>query len=226
MTYSVAWTIENSLRSKTGGISIKLNSISPGANGLYNVSLDVNGNNVDSEWINEYGIWRIRRFGTSASGDKTRIEKKKQAKEDADRLHDDPDVMLSAGLVYPFDLGLAFGAEITLKFGKYSGVGLKGYFRKGYTQVEVGSGFYIPIKMGSVAVTPFVGIGAGLMLIPNTDPEVHLSIIPNFGFSGWGGLCFTTAAVPGLFLQTTYQYNLYWLSMHQHLIYAGIGYAW
>jgi hypothetical protein len=237
MAYSVAWTIENSLRSKTGGISVKLNSINPGTNGLYNVSFDVNGSNVDSEWINEYGIWRIRRFGTSASGDKSRIEKKKQAKEDADRLHDNPDLMLSAGFVYPFDLGPAFGAEITLKFSKYTGVGIKGYFGKDYAQVEVGSGLYIPITMGSVALTPFVGLGAGIMFLPNPnyDPErpggsIFKTVMP-MGISARGGLCFTTAAVPGLFLQAAYQYNLYFnlgdnTDIPPQLIYVGIGYAW
>jgi len=240
MAYSVAWTIENSLRSKTGNISVKLNSISPGANGLYNVSFDVNGSNVDSEWINEYGIWRIRKFGTSASGDKTRIEKKKQAKEDANRLHDEPDLMFSAGLVYPFDLGPAFGAELTLKFGKFSGVGLKGYFGKDYAQVEADTGLYIPIKMGSVALTPFATLGAGMMFVPNPNYDPKNPLGSGFktnmpmGLSAQGGFIFTTAWVPGLFLQAAYQYNLYInlfgdkdnISPHPQLIYIGLGYAW
>jgi serine protease Do len=241
MTYSVAWTIENSLRSKAGSISVKLDSINPGENGLYNVILNVNGGNVDSVWINEYGIWRIRKFGTSASGDKTRIEKKEKERKEAKRLRDDPFIMLSAGLATPFNLA-AFGLDLTLKFGKYFGLGVRGYFGgEDFTQMETGTGLYIPITIGgSAALTPFVGLGVGAMYITNPD------YIPNswynsdgidekitaMGVSIRGGLCFTMSAVPGLFLQGTYQRNLYTSlgdkdkSFYPDLIYIGIGYAW
>jgi serine protease Do len=240
LTCSVAWTIENSLRSKTGAISVKLNSITPSTNGMYTVSFDVNGSNVDSEWINEYGIWRIRKFGTSASGDKTRIDKKKQDKEASERLHDNPSIMISAGLAYPFDLGPAFGAELIAKMSKYSSIEIKGYFGgKEYTQVEVGSGLYIPITMGSVALTPFIGVGAGMMFVPNpyykpnsSSGSLFETLMP-MGISARAGFSFTTAAVPGLFLQASYQYNLYFnlgggddIFSHPQLMYVGLGYAW
>ncbi|MDR2575713.1 MAG: serine protease [Treponema sp.] len=239
MAYSVAWTIENSLRSKTGSISIKLNSINPGENGSYNVSFDVAGANIDSVWINEYGIWRIRSFGTSASGDKTLIDKKKQAKTNAARLHDNPSIMLSAGLAYPLDLGAAFGADLTIKFGKYFGMGPRAYFGKDYTQVEMGLGPYVPIKIGSMALTPFVNMGIGAMFILNPDyipsswynDSEEETLMP-MGVSIRGGFCFTMSAVPGLFLQGTYQRNLYTIlgdkdkSFYPDLIYIGIGYAW
>jgi serine protease Do len=242
MAYAVAWTIENSLRSKSGGISIKLNSINPGEDGAYNVSFNVNDGNVDSVWINEYGIWRIRSFGTSASGDKTLIEKKKKEKTDAERLHNEPFLMLSAGLAYPFDLGPAFGADITIKWGKFIGTGINGYFGKDYAQVEMNGGVYFPIKMGSVGLTPFGVIGVGTMFTlkePEKDPwgnskDDGPKLDFSLGMSLRAGFSFTTAAVPGLFLQAAYQRNFYTPGilpfgdtfLYPDMIYIGIGYAW
>jgi serine protease Do len=236
MAYSVAWTIENSLRSKTASISAKLNSINPGEDGAYTVSFDVNGNNVDSIWINEYGIWRIRSFGNLASGDKTLMEKKEKEKADAKRLHSNPSIMLSAGLVYPFDLAPSLGADITFKFGKYFGMGINGYFGKNYIQTEMKAGYYLPIIIGPTALTPFINAGFGGMFTQKKKEDHPIvgdeRIKFNIGASLEGGLIFTTAAVPGLYLQAAYQRNLYlnifgdgtWL--HPNLIYIGIGYAW
>jgi len=239
MTYSVAWTIENSLRSKSGSISATVDSISPGEDGSYNVSLKVNDGTVNSIWVNEYGTWRIRSFGTVASGDKTLIEKKQKAKKDSDRLKDAPVFMVSAGLAVPFDVGAAFGLDLTIKIGKYFGGGPRAYFGKNYAQMELGLGPYIPIKIGSAAaLTPFANIGVGLMFIPNPnydtryDSSTFKTDIP-IGISARAGLIFTTKWVPGLFLQAAYQYNLYLNLLgsednkwpHPQLIYIGVGYS-
>jgi serine protease Do len=239
LSYSVAWTIENSLRSKAGSISVKLDSITPGEDGLYNVSFDVNGANVDSVWTNEFGIWRIRKFGNIASGDKTLMGKKEKERKDATRLKDNPLLMVSAGLAYPFDVGAAFGAELTIKGGKYFGVGFRGYFGgKEYTQLEMALGPYVPIRIGSVAaITPFANFGAGLMFFknPNYDPSWYGSndkeASTALGISARAGFSFTTAAVPGLFLQTAYQYNIYLSQdvdkfLFPDLLSITVGYAW
>ena len=242
MTSSVAWTIENSLRSKSGAIAVTLDSINHGEDGMYNVSLNVNNGKVNSTWVNEYGIWRIRKFGDIASGDKNRIEKKKQARAEAERLHYTPFIMISAGFASP-DSGAAFGAELTAKIGKYFGFGLRGYFGgEDYTQVEIGLGPYVPIKIGSVALTPFINIGAGMMLVPNPNynqssyfgggygSNSEKTIWPA-GISARAGMIFTTSWVPGLYLQGTYQYNLYThmdykdTYFYPNLIYIGVGYA-
>jgi len=239
MAYSVAWTIENSLRSKTGNISVTIDSITPGENGSYNVNFNVNGGNVSSVWINEYGYWRILKFGTSASGDKTLIEKKEKAKKEAKNLRDDPSIMLSAGLAYPFDLGAAFGADLTLKFGKYTGIGVNGYFGEDYTQVEMRGGIFIPITIGTtMALTPFATVGFGTMILPKnqeSDNPIGAAFDKfKLGVSARAGLIFTTSWVPGLFLQATYQRNAYlkgslfddvkkWF--YPDMIYIGVGYA-
>jgi serine protease Do len=255
--YSVAWTIENSLRSKSGSISIKLNSINPGEDGSYRVSFDVNDASVDSLWVNEYGIWRIRSFGTTASGDKTLSEKKEKekakVKTDTARLKHEPNFMLSAGLTTLFvsagsaaapttDLKVAFGADITYKINKNLGIGLRGYFGKDFTQVEIGGGGYLPIKISSVALTPFINAGAGMMftLNPNYTSSSWGESKKNmqFGVSARAGLIFTTSWVPGLFLHASYQFNLYTNFkfgssdsgykkglIKPHLIYIGAGYS-
>jgi serine protease Do len=239
LTYSVAWTIENSLRSKSGSISIAIDSITPGEDGLYNVSFNVNGGNVNSVWVNEYGIWRIRSFGTVASGDKTLIEKKQKVKADSDRLRDTPIFMISAGLAIPLDLGAAFGADLTIKIGKYFGIGPRLYIGKDFTQVEIGGGPYIPIKIGPVALTPFANFGIGMMFYPKEPEYDSFGVRPgssldhdfSLGLSARGGLIFTTKWVPGLFLEAAYQYNIYakglgsniWL--YPSIIYIGVGYS-
>jgi hypothetical protein len=234
MAYAVAWTIENSIRSKTGSISIAVDSISPGEENTYNVNFKVDNNIVNSVWINEYGIWRIRSFGSSASGDKTRIEKKEQAKADSERLHDNPFIMLSAGLAYPLDLGPAFGADLIIKMGKFTGFGTRGYFRKDCIQTEMSSGLYFPIKLGPAALTPFGDVGIGMMFtpIPKEDKKEDSLFSEDFnlGVSVRAGLCFTTAVIPGLYLKAAYQRNFYTTLksndlIHPDLIYIGVGYA-
>jgi serine protease Do len=249
LTYSVAWTIENSLRSKSGAISMTLDSISPGEDGSYNVSFNVNGGKVDSIWINEYGIWRIRSFGTIASGDKTLVEKEKKAKADSNRLKDTPFFMISVGLAVPFDVGAALGADLTIKIGKYIGVGPNLYIGKDYTHIEMAVGGYYPIKIGStVALTPFANGAVGIMITPEepqydyswgyerrVDTPTPFGVDTTLGLAFRGGVLFTTKWVPGLFLQASYQYNIYNVNqlkdsknpkwIHPNLMYIGVGYS-
>jgi serine protease Do len=236
-THFVAWTIEDSLRSRSGNISATVDSINPGENGSYNVSFKVNNNIVNSVWVNEYGFWRIRSFGTVASGDKTLLQKRARARTEAASLRDEPFLMISAGLAMPFDLdGVAFGVNLTAKIGKYVGIGPRAYFGgEKYTQIEIGAGAYVPIKIGPVALTPFANVAVGLMFYPkDTTKSVYETTLFDgtaFGVSARGGLIFTTSWVPGLFLEAAYQYNLYqkevgsgiWL--YPGMIYIGVGYA-
>jgi serine protease Do len=241
LDYAVAWTIENSLRSGAGGISIAMDSINQNEDNTYNVNFKVKNNIVDSVWINEYGIWRILSFGTSASGDKNRIQKKEQVKAEAGRLHDNPVLMLSAGVASPLDLGPSFGVDIVFKTGKYMGLGMRGFFRGSeYIQFESDMGFYIPIKLGVIALTPFVDLGLGMMFTPaksdnsfsnDSGPDTNFGL----GLSMQTGLTFTTAAVPGLYFKVAYQLNAYEESLfsgvfgndwrHPYLIYIALGYA-
>jgi len=233
---SVAWTIENSLRSRSGSISVKLDSITPGEDGMYNVKFNVNGGTVDSVWVNEYGFWRIRSFGTVASGDKTRVEKKEKAIKTSASLRSEPVAMFSAGLATIDNVGAAFGADITIKPFKYFGVGPRLYIGKDHTQIEFGLGPYIPIIIGPVALTPFANVGLGLLFVPNEkkkdDPYASgFDYDSLFGVSFGGGLSFTTSWVPGLFLQAAYKYNICSDPLDKEKkanfgsFYIGVGYA-
>jgi serine protease Do len=238
MTYAVAWTIENALRSKSGKIAISVDTVVPNAKNGYTVAFKVNNGTISSEWLNEYGIWRIQSFGDFAAGDKTLVEKREQADKDAQRLRTDYDLQLSAGLALPLELGAAFGADLKFRT-KYSGSGMRVYTgMKKFLQLEATTGVYIPIRIRKIGLTPYADLGLGLAFkeaSPEADPGwsgttnsgVNVSDM-GFVFSVQGGLMFTTAAVPGLFFQAVYQYNFYsgdFENFNPSLLFFSIGYG-
>ncbi len=243
MNYAVAWTIENAIRARSGTISIALDSIVPGEADTYTVTFNVNNGSVSSVWINEYGIWRIRSFGDVAAGDKTLIKKKKEVRVNDERLRAEPALQISAGFsTLLSDLPAAFGAELAFKTTRFTRIGFQGNFGKDFNLIEIMGGLHIPIKAGKVAFTPFadacVGVmfGEGMEAISGAnelgeDSPLELDFM--LGGSIRGGLQFTTAAVPGLYLQASYQQN--WFKpldissesdfLYPSLIHIGIGYS-
>jgi serine protease Do len=235
MSYAVAWIIENSLRSKTGSISVTVNSITPAGSDRYTVSFNVNNTTIDSDWVNEYGIWRIRTFGDFAAGDKTLIDKRKKERSNAERLVTDPTLRFSAIFAYPFELGgPAAGLDIKLSFTKYFCMGAQAFFGvNNYLQFEGTAGFYVPIKIvGKAAISPFADFGFGMMYNPPKDGDLERLVKFDFGASVKGGLMFTTAAVPGLYLQAAYQRNFYTTgfgldgdALYPNMFLVGVGYS-
>jgi serine protease Do len=219
MAFSVAWLIENNLRSQRGSISVTKNSVTPAGDGRYTVSFNVNGKTIDSEWVNEYGNWRIRTFGDFASGDKTLIEKRKRASSDAN-LRANPSLQVSAGFTQIFDRGAGFGTSLVIRSG-YAGYGFGAYFDTDldFFQIDVITGLYFPIKARTVAFTPFIDMGFGVQV------KSHEDFLPfDFGFTFKPGLQFTTAAVPGLYFQAAYQYNLMLFDFLRDLDGGGVTY--
>jgi hypothetical protein len=227
MSYAVAWTIENALRSKSGRISISVDTVVPNNKNGYTVTFTVNNGTISSEWIKEYGIWRISAFGGFAAGDKTLVEKREQADKDAQRLRTDYNPQISVGIALPLELEPAFGVDVKFR-SKYSGSGLRIYTAgEKFFQIEALSGIYIPIRIKKIAFIPYGDIGVGLV-VKEAAPKQKDSFSSSsyndgsslfsseFGFdlSLQGGLIFTTAAVPGLFLQGAYQYNFYTSALH------------
>ncbi|MDR0443074.1 MAG: serine protease [Treponema sp.] len=233
LTYAVAWTIEDSIRSKTGNISISVDSISPKGTDDFKVSFKVNNEVVESVWINEYGIWRILSFGKIASGDKTLIDDKEKMdvnkKAHTGNLHSDPFFQVSAGFAYPFDLGPAFGFDLGFRQYKNFGYGIRGFIGDNYAQFDASIDVFIPVIAGSVAITPYAKVGGGFMILPPLEKELKFDMA--FGFSVQGGIQFTTAVIPGLYLQAGYQHNFYqrflinddWL--HPNIILISIGFS-
>jgi hypothetical protein len=92
--------------------------------------------------------------------------------------------------------------------------------------------------MGPVAITPFADFGFGWMLTPAKPKEDDRwgdssGFSPNMGLGASlrGSLMFTTKAIPGLYLQMSYQRNFFpeeffgTTFRHNNLVYIGLGYA-
>jgi len=207
MSHAVAWTIENSLRTKPGKISITKDSITEIDENNYTVNFLVGNKTVSSQWVNEYGIWRIKSFGSIAAGDKSLARKKAERREANAKLKAFPVLQLSAGLATIIERGAGFGADLIIRSG-YVGYGFEVCVANNFFETGAFNGLYIPITADKCAFTLFLNIGAGFMVGTNgkgNDDDnmmrLNLNIFPQTGFQ------FTTAAVPGLYFQFAYQYN-------------------
>jgi len=218
MAYAVAWTIEDVLRSGSARINITLNSVTAIDSGRYTVSFNVNNKTIDSEWVNEYGIWQIRKFGDVAAGNKSLLETRERQRQEraaSEKLVSEPSQRWAASFAYPIDLGPALGVDFSFRLFKYMGVGFQGFIGKDFFQVGPFLRVNVPIPVGSaVAFIPFIDAGVGLMFLSgmkSSDPyDVSLFDFETaMGFSIKGGLMFTMAAVPGLYLQAAYQRNFF-----------------
>ena len=120
------------------------------------------------------------------------------------------------------------------------GFGLQAFIRPDFMQLQTNIGMFYPIKISQVALTPFGKAGIGLQLkdVEEEDfrGETKTKKGIDFGFSVQAGLQFTTAAVPGLFIQAGYQFNWYLFSNSTgslfssmkndpHILFAGLGYS-
>jgi serine protease Do len=237
MRHAVAWYIENQIRSKTGSLNIAMDSVTANDAG-YTVTFNINDKPVDSEWVNEYGIWRVLKFGDFVTGDKEVKEKKikaeAKAKADDKALRTQPSFQISADYAHFLDRGPGFGVDLLIR-SDYLGYGFRGNFSKGLFQAVAFGGGYFPIKLGTkAALTPFINGGVGMQYKEAGDIDHFRE--PNekgifFGLSAQGGLQFITAKVPGLFFQGGYQYNYFKRSgsiydrTDVHVIFVGVGYA-
>jgi serine protease Do len=238
MGYAVAWTIENALRSRAGRISISVDAVVPNNKNGYTVTFTVNNGTISSEWINEYGIWRISAFGDFAAGDKSLVEKRDQADRDAQSLRTDYDFHFAAGYAQIFESGPALGLDMAFRIG-YIGQGFRGYFKDDFFQLDVFFGPYIPIRVKKIGLTPYADLGIGLVVKEHVSKPGKTSYDEDDGgllgkdiglaLSIQGGLMFTTVAVPGLFFQAAYQHNFYLADSIKGtdpgVLFLGIGYG-
>ncbi|GHV72027.1 hypothetical protein AGMMS49928_27000 [Spirochaetia bacterium] len=205
MSAAVGWLIENSMRPKSGYIKISLESINANNNDGYTVVFQVNGASVSSEWAKEWGIWRLDRFGDAVAGDKTLLAKKEDQKKQGENLRTEPNLYISAGFTYLLDPGMpAF--NLSLKgWGGVTGWALRLISTGGdFTAFDFAGGIYIPIRAGGIAFVPYGELGLSFAF----GDKVFSLMGPDMGIVFEGGLKFTTAAVPGLYFQAGYHYNL------------------
>jgi serine protease Do len=246
MSQAVGWLIESRIRSGNGNIDITVDDVTPNDD-AFTVTFKINGRTVSSEWVNEYGIWRIYKFGAYASGDK-KLQSSPRL-----RTGNRTSLLMGAGgvlLAEPNDMygsgNLAIGLELLAR-GNYYGIGFRSFFRRNssneyfhsYFHLELQNGYYFPIRLGDkAALTPHANMGIGFEVKDKLVPGD--SLLGGFfdkndidiGASFILGLHFTTSAVPGLYLFADYQYNLFFRSTLAdnvmkvpHAVFVGAGYT-
>jgi serine protease Do len=207
MNAAVAWNIESSMRSKSGAIKISLDSINPNDKGGFEVVFNVNDKNVKSEWVKEYGVYRMNSYGELAAGGKTLLEEKEKKKADDKALKTDYDFTVSAGYAYVLDYGSALNASI--KFSNPTTYGLEVFYGVGgndYLKVGMNAGFIFPIRLGSFGLMPFGDAGISYLKTASDD-EYNLLFSFSFCVPVKGGMMFTFAKAPGVFGKLYYEHN-------------------
>ncbi|MDR0456483.1 MAG: serine protease [Treponema sp.] len=235
MNAAVAWNIENSMRTKSGTLKINLDSLERNDKGDFNVIFNVNDTLVKSEWVKEYGVFRMDTFGT-ITGDKDLLAEKQKKKDMDKNLKTDYDFAVSASYAYVLNHGSAIHVAtrilnpFTVGADLFYGLGADEYFHIG-TNV----GYAHPIRLNSFALTPFGEAGVSYVTSKSTGSLMDLSDNIGFGFAIpvtlKAGLMFTSAAVPGLFGHLFYEHNIILFedknkSIKNHgIIGVGIGYG-
>jgi len=168
---------------------------------------NVNDKLVKSEWIKEYGVYRMDTYGELATGGKNLLENKEKKKAQDKSLRTDYDVAISAGYANVFDYGSAFHAVARFSNPFTYGVDLfYGLSEKEYFQLGMSLGFVIPIRLGTFGLISFGETGMAY-----TSSKESKTLQDDFGFAICiplkGGLMFTFAKVPGLFGRLYYEYN-------------------
>ncbi|MDR1505988.1 MAG: serine protease [Treponema sp.] len=201
MGYAVAWTIENNIRGQ-GAIKAVISNVS-GASEEYEVVFTINGKDVSSKWVREYGVWRIRTFGEIAAGNKNLVAEKEAKREQSARLRTESTIAVEAGYAQLLGKGPAlYGAVSFLRY-----AGLRVYVGSDITEVDFFFKGQLDVKLSSVAISPYITFGLGYH-----DDRTYSSIKSDMGFpliaSAQAGVRFTAAAVPGLYAGAAFQYNL------------------
>ena len=239
MNAAVAWHIENTMRSKSGAIKISLDSIDPNDKGGFDVKFNVNDTIVNSEWVREYGVYRMDTYA-DITGNKSLVAQKEAKRERDKKLLTAYYFAVSAGYAQVFDygpalhVGLLFSSPFTVGLEMYYGFDDLEYFQLGMT-----FGYAHAIRLDSFALTPFGELGfaylsslaskASVKTSPWDDDDIGFDF--SVGITLKAGLMFTTAGAPGLFGRTFYQHTIPFMkdknkSMSSHgLVGISVGYG-
>jgi len=220
MGYAVAWTIETSIRKQaTGALKAELKDVT-GAGEEYTVVFTVNGKDVSSKWIREYGNWRIRSFGTVAAGDPAMRSKALAEKDAAEKLRiNESSFHLEAGYAFLVNKApAALYASVEL-MGNFGGGGARLYYA-GPDFFSVGGfiGLRWGIPAGNFGFMPYFRLGFDYVIDDQDFKDFQIehqsdwgrsNIEYNVSISPQLGVKITTAYVPGLFMGLAFQYNMY-----------------
>ncbi|MDR1444895.1 MAG: serine protease [Treponema sp.] len=204
---AAAWAVENFLQKRR---TLDVETIQMIDQEHYQVGFRESG--IPDEWVKEYGIWRIRRFGGLTVGAEPADNESPPAEES--RLRTAYLFSLSAGYGYIPDTGHALTADFNLHL-RYIGLGTRIYYGGiSFLRGEGALGLYLPIRVKErFGITPFLGAGVGFVWKDKNEPDTGItslnSATKTFGMciSGQGGLRMTSSLTPGFFLQGMYQYN-------------------
>ena len=240
MGIAVAWTIENEIKS---GSSIKTSVKEvTGGGEEYAVVFTINNKDFNSVWIREYGNWRIKTFGTIASGDKSLVEKREKQKESREKLKLDSSFMIGIGYAYLFEAApAAISAVLETKV-----FGVNFYLaNENLWSLGLSGGYHFGIPLGDVGLMPYFKVGMayvyrGSEYFKSSNNDFDSDMGMGLGFRNIGlmpitfniGLKVLTSAVPGLFLDAGFQLNVILLDLDSELkkdfktgLYIRAGYA-
>ena len=217
MSAAVAWYIESTMRTKAGLIKISLDSINPSDKGGFNVVFNVNDTLVQSEWIREYGVYRMDTYGEEVTGNKVVQEEKKQQKEKKKKqdtaLRTDYTFAFTAGYAYIFDYDSALYAGI--RFASPFTIGLDlfyGFGDKKYLQVGMNGGYAYAIRLESVGIIPFGELGVCYLSSAASKEDSYYWGDIGFDFAIdltlKAGVMLTFSKASGLFGRLFYQHNI------------------
>ncbi|MDR1374130.1 MAG: serine protease [Treponema sp.] len=224
MHYAVAWVIESKLRSETGAVSINVKEMVVNVTNAYSVTFNINGETVKTEWINEYGNWRLNTFEGIRERPKTARTTNSGRKQAGSADFDYG--MISGGYTHSIDLGPAVYLDFSMPLdymllSLHAVYGFKGADRTYlwppfepdyYLRIEGMAGAQYTFDLNKVGLMPFIQGGIGF---DSAATVLHV------GLSLRAGCHVTFRDVKGLFASASYQFNL----LDRHLISAGIGYG-
>ncbi|MCL2763183.1 MAG: S1C family serine protease [Treponema sp.] len=207
MGISVAWTIENSIRS-TGVLRASVKEVS-GEGSEYTVAFTINNKDVNSVWIREYGNWRIKSFGTVAAGDRELVNRRQIERKTAENLRVDSDFHIEAGYASLFDKApAALYAALSFEY-----FGFNVYFANSdFWNIGIFGGLHIPLRAGKIGFMPYIRLGGAFSYdqeFEDYKEKTWGAVGFPFSLMGQVGLKITTSYVPGLFLGTGFQFNFF-----------------
>ena len=208
MGIAIAWTIEESIKGK-GNFTAAIKEVT-GAGEEYTVVFTINGKDVNSVWIREYGNWRIKTFGTAATGDTDRLAKRQAERDAAANLRLESDFSISAGYSNLYDKS-NFALYLNMDL-SYFGLKLN-YVDSDFWALGFYIGYNFPIPIKTIAITPNMRFGFDYQKDTEWDAfkEIEfMAIGPAIAAMAQFGLKVATSYLPGVFFGVNMQYNMNW----------------
>ena len=201
MGIAVAWTIEDSIRTGAGALRASISEVT-GEGEEYTVVFTINNRDVSSVWIREYGNWRIGTFGTIAAGDRALIDRRQAQRERDANLRLNSDFHIEAGYANLFDSAALF---LNLGIGAH---GFNFYYSGDILSIGAYFGFRRSIRAGALGFIPYFRLGLAYIrdegsLRSDEDAPINFYL----PLLAKAGIKITSSHVPGLFLNTGFQYN-------------------